>query len=96
MKTMRRWMGGIVSKWRTPPPAPIPETTTPEKCPRCGAPIPFSRISFREMAVSIVCGGLLLSILIPAGLLAEHWVEDAGHRFAVRMIWLEPVDSWNP
>lgn len=52
-------------------------------------------MSFREMAVNLICGCLLLSILIPAGLLAERWVEDAGHRFVDRMVWREPVESWN-
>ncbi len=49
----------------------------------------------REMAVAAVSGSLLLSILIPAGLLAEHWVEDAGQRFAHRVFWLEPLNIWN-
>lgn len=45
--------------------------------------------------MNVVCGCLLLSILIPASLMAEHWLEDAGHRVANRMIWREPVESWN-
>jgi hypothetical protein len=52
-------------------------------------------MSMREMAVSALCGSLLLSILISAFLLAEPWIEDAGHRFADRMVWHEPLDSWN-
>lgn len=52
-------------------------------------------MSMREIAVSLVCGCLLLSILIPAGLMAEHWMEDAGHRFVDRMVWREPVETWN-
>jgi hypothetical protein len=52
------------------------------------------RISLREMAVNFICGCLLLSILIPVGVLAEHWVEDAGHRFVDRMVWRELVESW--
>ena len=47
------------------------------------------------MAINLICGCLLLSILIPAGLMAEHWVEDTGHRFVDRMVWREPVDDWN-
>jgi hypothetical protein len=46
------------------------------------------------MAVNFICGCLLLSILIPVGVLAEHWVEDAGHRFVDRMVWRELVESW--
>jgi len=29
------------------------------------------------------------------GLAAENWVEDAGHRLVDRMVWREPVESWN-
>ena len=47
------------------------------------------------MVVSVVCGCVLLSILIPAGLMAEHWMEDAGHRLVDRMVWREPVENWN-
>jgi len=64
MKTVRRWMDDIVSKWQTPAQALNQESTTPKRRPGCGAPIPFSRISFREMAVNVVCGSLLLPILI--------------------------------
>jgi hypothetical protein len=64
-------------------------------CPRCCAPIPSPRMSLREMAVSAICGSLLLSILISAPLIAESWLEDAGHRFVDRMILHEPLDSWN-
>lgn len=63
-------------------------------CPRCGAPIPSSRMSLREMAVSALFGSLLLSILISAFLIAEPWLEDAGHRFVDRIVWHEPLDSW--
>jgi hypothetical protein len=86
-------MVGIVSKWLTPTQSQA--STTPERCSQCGAPIPRSRITFREMAVNLICGCLLLSILVPAGLVAEHWVEDAGHRFVDRMVWREPVESWD-
>lgn len=82
-----------MSRCRTP--APNQASTTPERCPRCGAPIASPRMSFGEMAVNLICGCLLLSILIPAGLMAEHWVEGAGHRFVDRMVWREPVESWN-
>jgi hypothetical protein len=51
-------------------------------------------MSIREIAVSVVCGCLLLAILIPAGLMTEHWMEDAGHRFVDRMVWREPVERW--
>ena len=71
------------------------ETGKHEICPQCGAEIPSSQISSREMAISVLCGSLLLSILISAFLIAEPWLEDAGHRFVDRMVWHEPLDSWN-
>jgi len=66
-----------------------------EICRHCGDSIPSSRMSLREMAVSFLCGSLLLSILISAFMIAEPWLEDAGHRFVDRMVWHEPLDSWN-
>jgi hypothetical protein len=54
-----------------------------------------TRDSIRETAVTVFCGCLLVAILAPACLLAEHWIEEAGHRFAGRMLWHEPVESWN-
>jgi hypothetical protein len=71
------------------------ETGKHEICPRCGTPIPSSRMSLREMAVSALCGSLLLSIVISVFLIAEPLLEDAGHRFVDRMAWHEPLDSWN-
>lgn len=44
--------------------------------------------------MSVVCGCLLLSILIPTALMAEHWMEDASHRFVDRMVWRKPVGRW--
>ena len=70
------------------------ESGTHEVCPRCGALIPSSRMSLREMAVSALCGSLLLSILVAAFIMAEPWLEDAGRRFVDRMVWHEPLDSW--
>lgn len=43
----------------------------------------------------MLCGSLLLSVLIPVTLMAEHWLEDVGHHFAGRMIWHEPLASWD-
>jgi len=66
-----------------------------EICPHCGALNPSPRMSLRELAVSALCGSLLLSVLISAFIMAEPWLEDAGHRFVDRMVWHEPLDSWN-
>ena len=71
------------------------ESGNHEICRHCGAQVRLSRMSLREMAVSALCGSLLLSILIAAFLIAEPWLEDAGHRFVDRMVWHEPLNSWN-
>jgi hypothetical protein len=84
-------MDGIVSRCRIP--APNRVILTPERCSQCGAPIPSSKMSLREIAVSIVCGCLLLSILILAGLMAEHWMEDAGRRLVDRIVWRDPLKT---
>jgi len=52
-------------------------------------------MSLREMVLMALCGSLLLSILISAFLIAEPWLQDAGHRFVDRMVWHEPFNSWN-
>ena len=59
----------------------IPACSTIERCPQCGAPIPHSKQLLREIVLSVVCGSLLLLILIPAGSMTEHWMEDATHHF---------------
>jgi putative effector of murein hydrolase LrgA (UPF0299 family) len=47
------------------------------------------------MALAAVCGVLLLSILLPAGWMAEQWIENQGHRILDRMTWHEPLDNWS-
>lgn len=32
-------------------------------------------------------------ILIPAGIMTEHWMEDTGHHFVDRMLWT--LDRWD-
>ncbi len=96
MRSIRTWTGGNASRWqRGVAQRETRETAKHELCPRCGTPILSSRMSLSEMAVSALCGSLLLSILIAAFLIAEPWLEDAGHRFVDRMVWHEPLDSWN-
>ena len=65
------------------------------RCARVVAPR-FLRPECRcvRWTVSALFGSLLLSILISAFLIAEPWLEDAGHRFVDRMVWHEPLDSW--
>jgi hypothetical protein len=45
--------------------------------------------------VNVVCGGLLLAVVIPAVWVAEQWAERQSHKLMDRMIWREPVESWN-
>ena len=66
-----------------------------EVCPHCGAQFTPSRLSLREMILYVVCGGVLLSILVPAGWMAKQWIEQRSHQILDRMVWHEPVDSWN-
>ena len=94
METVRTWMGDIVSRWWNRSQVPTQASTTIERCPQCGAPIPSSKLSIREIVVSVVCGSLVLLIFIPVGILAEHWMEDAGHHFVDRMVWHEPLSWW--
>ena len=96
MRAIRTWTGGTASRWqRGVAQRETQETRKHEICPRCGTPIPSSRMSLREMALMALCGSLLLSILISALIMAEPWLEETGHRFADRMVWHEPLDSWN-
>ena len=46
------------------------------------------------MILTVVCGSLLLLILVPAGWVAEQWIENQGHRILDRVTWHEPLDSW--
>ena len=66
-----------------------------EVCPRCGAQITQSRVSFREMAVTALCGCLLLAILVPACWMTEQWIERQSVRIFDRLVWHEPLDGWN-
>ena len=71
MRTIGIRTGGIASRWRRwVTRREIQESRRHEICPRCGAPTPSSRMSLREMAVTALCGSLLLSILISAFLIA--------------------------
>lgn len=92
MTSIRTWTSGIASRLRNRT-APVARESTMHSCPRCGASIPSSRTSLGEMVVTALCGSLLLAILIPTALMAEHWIEDAGHRFADQMLWHEPLAS---
>ena len=37
------------------------------------------------MVLAAICGSLLLLILVPAGWIAEQWIENQGHRILDRM-----------
>jgi len=46
------------------------------------------------MILAAVCGSLLQLILVPAGWMAERWIERQGNRIMDYMSWHEPLDSW--
>lgn len=47
------------------------------------------------MALSALCGSLLLIILVPAFWMTEQWVERRGEQMLDRMVWHEPLEDWN-
>ncbi len=95
MKTVKTMIDAMASRWRDRvPPREKQGAGTNEICPHCGAQFTPSRISFREMILAAVCGSLLLLILVPAGWMAEQWIENQGHRILDRLTWHEPLDSW--
>ena len=93
MKTM---INAMASRWRNRATQQEKQGTgTNEVCPRCGAQFTPSRLSLRETILAAVCGSLLLLILVPAGSMAEKWIENQRHRILDRMTWREPLDSWS-
>ena len=95
MKTIKTMINAMASRWRNRvPPQEKQGAGTNEVCPHCGAQFTPSRLSLREMVLAAVCGSLLLLILVPAGWMAEQWIENQGHRILDRMNWREPLDSW--
>jgi hypothetical protein len=66
-----------------------------DRCPHCGAPIAASRVSLRDIALITVCVAVLFYVGVPAILITGQWAEDETHRFMDRMVWHEPLDSWN-
>ena len=96
MKAIKTMVNAMASRWRNR--VTLQEkrgSGTNEVCPHCGAQFTPSRISFREMILAAVCGSLLLLILVPAGWMAEQWIENQGHRILDRMTWHEPLDNWS-
>ena len=74
----------------------IEVTSKDNACPCCGGPVDTPPSTPSEIAVSVLCLVLLLTIAIPAFWVTEQWIERQGHRVLDRMIiWREPVDSWN-
>lgn len=96
MKAIKRTINAMASQWRNRvPPREMRGAGTNEVCPHCGAQFTPSPLTFREMILASVCGSLLLLIFVPAGWLAEQWIENQGHRILDRMTWREPIDSWS-
>jgi uncharacterized paraquat-inducible protein A len=96
MKTIKTIINAMASRWRNCATQQENQgTATYEVCPRCGAQFTQSRRSVREMVLAAICGSLLLLILVPAGWMAEQWIENQGHRILDRMTWHEPLDNWS-
>jgi hypothetical protein len=96
MKTTKTMINAMASRGRNSlPPQEKQGAGTNEVCPHCGAQFTPSRLSLREMVLAAICGSLLLLILVPAGWMAEQWIENQGHRVLDRMTWHEPLDNWS-
>ncbi len=95
MKAIKTKINAMALQWRNR--VPLREKRgagTNEVCPQCSAQFTPSRPSFREMILAAVCGSLLQLILVPAGWMAERWIERQGNRIMDYMSWHEPLDSW--
>ena len=96
MKTIKTMIDVTEPRWRNlVTPQEKQGAGTNDVCPHCSAQFTPSRLSFREMILVTVCGSLLLLILVPAGWMAEQWIENQRHRILDRMTWHEPLDSWS-
>ena len=96
MKTIKTMVNAMASRWRNRVPLQEKKAAgTNEVCPHCGAQFTPSRLSLREMILAAICGSLLLLILVPAGWMAEQWIENQGHRILDHMTLHEPLDSWS-
>src|ERR1700677_3386495 len=96
MKTIKTMIKVMASRWRNRvPPHEKRGAGTNEVCPHCGAQFTPSQRSLREMVLAAICGSMLLLILVPAGWMAEQWIENQGHRILDRMTWHEPLDNWS-
>jgi hypothetical protein len=74
------------------------EASVSELCSYCGARIRMAekaQNTARELALQVVCVCLVLATIIPIFGFTEHWFEQQGQRVFSRMIWREPVESWN-
>jgi hypothetical protein len=95
-KTIKTMIKAMASRQRNRVPPQVKQGAgMNEVCPHCDAQFTSSRLSLREMILATVCGSLLLLILVPAGWMAEQWIEKQGHRILDRMTWHEPLDRWS-
>lgn len=93
--TMKTMINAMSSEQLRPTGVPEPlGAKKSEVCPRCEAKLPRSRLSLRHMILTALCGGLLVAILVPAGWMIEKWIEEQSRQIMDRMVWHEPVDSW--
>ena len=95
MKTIKKMINAMESRWRNRvPPQEKRGAGRNEVCPHCGAQFTQFRLSLREIVLAAICGSLLLLILVPAGWMAEQWIDRQEDHFLDHMYWREPLDSW--
>ena len=74
---------------------PVQQSEVNEICPLRGGVSNPPRLSIREVLLNVVCAAVLLAILVPVVWFAEQWLERASQRTVDRMIWREPIETWN-
>ncbi len=66
-----------------------------EVCPHCGRSRSMPSISASEVFLNIACAILLLSASILIYRVAGHWLDLQMHKISDRMVWREPLQSWD-
>ena len=97
MITIKRIKGRVLLIWQSWMNSPkIEGTAANDACPCCGARVYAPRTTAKDIAITILCSILLLATAIPAAWATEQWMEREGQKVINhRMIWREPIESWN-
>ena len=65
-----------------------------EVCPHCGRGKSVPAISGSEVFLNIACAILLLSASILIYRIAGNWLDLQMQKISDRMVWREPLQSW--